>query len=91
MATACLRLRTFAPEDERSEPCLYSRITFEIFPRPLPRPPALLLERRAITNLPRALTRAHLDENRSGSAGPPLAVSSGVVASTWTATKPLPR
>src|SRR5262245_20118815 len=34
MATACLRLRTLRPEDERSEPRLYSRITFRTFRRP---------------------------------------------------------
>jgi hypothetical protein len=34
MATACSRLRTFDPEDERSEPRLYSPSTFAILPRP---------------------------------------------------------
>ena len=57
MATACLRLRTFAPDDERSDPRLYSRITFATLPRPFPRrlPALLLLERRAIESLLRAL------------------------------------
>jgi len=34
MATACLRLRTFPPEDERSLPRLYSPITFLILRLP---------------------------------------------------------
>src|SRR5688572_11863788 len=59
MATACLRFRTFAPEEERSDPCWYSRITFSTLPFPLP--VELLVERRAIgcppARLPRALSR----------------------------------
>ena len=36
MATACLRLRTFFPlRPDLSVPCLCSRITFAILPRPL--------------------------------------------------------
>jgi hypothetical protein len=47
MATACFRFRTLAPDDDRSERRLYSRITLETFPRPavfdrrLPRPPVV--------------------------------------------------
>src|SRR4030095_13595027 len=35
MATACLRLRTLAPDDERRLPSLYSRITLPTFRCPL--------------------------------------------------------
>jgi hypothetical protein len=46
IATACLRFRTFVPAEERSDPCLYSRITFWTLPFPLP--VELFVERRAI-------------------------------------------
>lgn len=37
IATACFRLRTFDPDEDLSDPRLYSPITFLTFPRPLRR------------------------------------------------------
>src|SRR5215468_5432114 len=57
IATACFRFRTLPPERERSEPCLYSRITLRTLARPLPRWDERRLECRAMSYLLSRLSR----------------------------------
>jgi hypothetical protein len=48
IATACFRLRTLVPEDDRSAPRLYSRMTVLIFALPLAREAGFLVRVAAI-------------------------------------------